>query len=123
MEAQFNDVCSKHFCNGLLVAIVTDRDGVILLKSASDKATDEMIEAIIPTTFAIANNQASKLGLQRNKSIITVYELYQIIQLDQTPLVITLILNTNANTGLFLNLGDALLELIEPLAEALNEKQ
>lgn len=94
-----------------------------------------MTEPIIPTTFAIANNQASsivvqkkyheviknkeepiitdffpefeqasKLGLEHNKSIISVYEKYQVIQLDQTPLIITLIADSTANTGkIFLN--------------------
>lgn len=33
MEAKFNEVCSGLFYSGLLVAMVTDRDGVIILKS------------------------------------------------------------------------------------------
>lgn len=93
-----------------------------LILGVSDNAKDSMIEPVIPTTFAIANNQvsciltlkrtqiyhevtkpiilkASKLGLQHNKSIISVYDQYQVIQLDQTPLIITLIADTSANTG------------------------
>jgi mitogen-activated protein kinase kinase 1 interacting protein 1 len=78
MENKFNEICSRLFYSGLLVAMVTDRDGVIILKSkwkkivdislnkkkltrfclgVSDKAKENMTEPIIPTTFAIANNQ------------------------------------------------------------------
>ncbi|KAI8048441.1 Ragulator complex protein LAMTOR3 [Thamnidium elegans] len=133
MEAKFNDICMRLFYSGLLVAMVTDRDGVIILKSVSEEAKENMTEPTIPTTFAITNNQASvvvqkkknheasKLGLQHNKSIISVYDKYQVIQLDQSPLIITLIAESTANTGLFMNLGDNLLELTEPLVEAMKE--
>ncbi|KAI9258397.1 Ragulator complex protein LAMTOR3 [Helicostylum pulchrum] len=123
MEAKFNDICTRLFYSGLLVAMVTDRDGVIILKSVSEGAKENMTEPTIPTTFAITNNQASasKLGLQHNKSIISVYDKYQVIQLDQSPLIITLIAESTANTGLFMNLGDNLLELTEPLVEAMKE--
>ena len=33
MEAKFKEICDRLFYSGLLVAMVTDRDGVILLKS------------------------------------------------------------------------------------------
>lgn len=121
MESKFKETCSRLFYSGLLAALVTDRDGVIILKSVSDNAKDSMIEPIIPTTFAIANNQASKLGLQHNKSIISVYDQYQVIQLDQSPLIITLIADSIANTGLFMSLGNNLLELTQPLVEAMKD--
>ncbi|KAI8646610.1 Ragulator complex protein LAMTOR3 [Parasitella parasitica] len=121
MESNFNQICSRLFYSGLLVAMMTDRDGVVILKSVSDEAKEAMTEPIMPTTFAIANNQASKLGLEHNKSIISFYEKYQVIQLDQSPLIITLIANSTANTGLFMNLGNDLLKLTEPLVNALNE--
>ncbi|KAI8065391.1 Ragulator complex protein LAMTOR3 [Gilbertella persicaria] len=121
MESHFDETCQRFFYSGLLVAMVTDRDGVIVLKSSSEKVKDNMTEPIIPTTFAIANNQASKLGLGHNKSIIGVYDQYQIIQLDQAPFVITIIAESNANTGLFRNLGNDLLKLTKPLVESMNE--
>ncbi|OBZ89074.1 Ragulator complex protein LAMTOR3-A [Choanephora cucurbitarum] len=121
MESQFDEACQRLFYNGLLVAMVTDRDGVVVLKSASEKVKHNMTEPTIPTTFTIANNQASKLGLGQNKSIISMYDHYQVIQLDQAPFVITLIAESNANTGLCTNLGQDLLKLTAPLVEAVNE--
>ncbi|KAI7908217.1 Ragulator complex protein LAMTOR3 [Cokeromyces recurvatus] len=122
MEVQFEHICSRLFYSGLLVAMVTDRDGVIILKCVSEKAKENMTGPIIPSTFAIANNQASKLGLQHNKSIISVFDEYQIIQLDQSPFTITLIAESDANTGLFINLGDDLLNITKPLVEAINNE-
>ncbi|KAI8356169.1 Ragulator complex protein LAMTOR3 [Blakeslea trispora] len=121
MESQFDEACQRLFLDGLLLAMVTDRDGVIVLKSASEKAKDSMTEPTIPTTFTVANNQASKLGLGQNKSIISIYDQYQVIQLDQSPFVITLIAESYANIGLCTNLGQDLLKLTEPLVEAVNE--
>ncbi|GAA5811672.1 hypothetical protein MFLAVUS_005113 [Mucor flavus] len=117
MEAKFNDICTRLFYSGLLVAMVTDRDGVIILKSVSEGAKENMTEPTIPTTFAITNNQASVVV----QKIMSVYDKYQVIQLDQSPLIITLIAESTANTGLFMNLGDNLLELTEPLVEAMKE--
>ncbi|KAI9483178.1 MAG: Ragulator complex protein LAMTOR3 [Benjaminiella poitrasii] len=122
METQFEQACSRFLYSGLLVASLTDRDGVIILKCMSEKANESMVEPIIPTTFAIANNQASKLTLKRNKSIISVCNKYQIIQLDQAPFIITLVAESSANTGLFMNLGNELLELTKPLVDMVNEQ-
>ncbi|KAG2194424.1 hypothetical protein INT47_003135 [Mucor saturninus] len=121
MESKFTEICSRVFYSGLLVAMVTDRDGVIILKSVSDKAREDMTEPMIPITFAIANNQASRKREYDIMSIISVYEKYQVIQLDQAPLIITLVADSAANTGLFMNLGKNILELTEPLVEAMKE--
>ncbi|CAO3685307.1 unnamed protein product [Rhizopus microsporus] len=119
MEAKFVDMCTPHFSNGLLVAAVTDRDGVVLLKCKSENAKDDLIESTLQSTFAVTNNQASKLGLGNNNSIISVYDLYQIIQLNDAPLIITLIADASANTGLFMSLGHSLIDLTRPIVEAL----
>ncbi|CEI86868.1 hypothetical protein G6F70_005121 [Rhizopus microsporus] len=119
MEARFVDMCTPHFYNGLLVAAVTDRDGVVLLKCKSENAKDDLIESTLQSTFAVTNNQASKLGLGNNNSIISVYDLYQIIQLNDAPLIITLIADASANTGLFMSLGHSLIDLTRPIVEAL----
>jgi hypothetical protein len=40
MEASFNETCNRLFYSGLLVAMVTDRDGVIILKSNKKRSRD-----------------------------------------------------------------------------------
>jgi mitogen-activated protein kinase kinase 1 interacting protein 1 len=37
MESRFNELCSKHFFDGLLFASVTDRDGVVVLKCKDNR--------------------------------------------------------------------------------------
>ncbi|KAL0086036.1 mitogen-activated protein kinase [Phycomyces blakesleeanus] len=123
LEATFGQVCSRFFHDGLKAAIVTDRDGVMILQCISEDAPAKVLEPAIPTTFAVANNQASKLGLQRNKCIVSMYDLFQVVQMDQNPLIITLVGDAAANTGLFMNLGQRIIEMTQPLVTALQERQ
>ncbi|CAO3662456.1 unnamed protein product [Rhizopus stolonifer] len=113
MDERFRELCSEHFYEGLLLATVTDRDGVEVLKCKSENAKDDLMEPTLATTFAVTNNQASKLGLGNNQSMISVYDIYQIIQLIDTPLIINIVAEASANT-----------ELTKPLVETmLNERQ
>ncbi|KAI8979588.1 hypothetical protein BDF20DRAFT_835592 [Mycotypha africana] len=139
MNEKFDEACHQYFCNGLLAAVVTDRDGVVILKSIANEAIESLIDPTISTMFAVANNQASmktlllhllnllanglasKLGLAQNKKIVSVYDQYQLIQSDKSPLIITLITEPSANTGLFVRFSDELSSLTEPFVEALNE--
>ncbi|CAO3614417.1 unnamed protein product [Cunninghamella echinulata] len=83
---------------GLKAAILTDREGVVILKS---------------------NNQASKLGLKQNNMIVSMYDLYQIIQLDQNPLIITIISDATSNTGIFMHLARQLKDMTEPVVNTM----
>ncbi|KAI9248655.1 Ragulator complex protein LAMTOR3 [Sporodiniella umbellata] len=124
MEQRFQAMCSQHFYDGLLLATVTDRDGVIVLKCKSENAKEELLEPTLATTFAVTNNQASKLGLGPHQGMISVYDLYQLIQWIDHPLMIHLVAHTSANTAIFMNLGQELLRLIKPLIQSmLNERQ
>ncbi|SAM02938.1 hypothetical protein [Absidia glauca] len=99
MEKVFETHCQTYFHEGLKAAFLTDRDGVIILKCISDDAPAKITDPLIPTNFAVANNQASKLGLKHNEMIVSMYGLYQLVQLDQNPMIITIISDANANTG------------------------
>ena len=44
--------------------------------------------------------QASKLGLGKNKSIISYYSTHQVVQFCHFPLVVTFIAQASANTGM-----------------------
>ena len=45
-------------------------------------------------------SQASKLGLGKNKGIISYYSNHQVVQFNYFPLVVTFVAQTRANTGL-----------------------
>ena len=52
-------------------------------------------------TAAMAVEQANKLGVSNNKNIITVYKNHQLISINRQPLIVNMIANANANTGMY----------------------
>ncbi|CAG8622662.1 1484_t:CDS:2 [Diversispora eburnea] len=109
--------------DGLKVITVTDRDGVILIKSELKDFSDRVFEPTLSTTFSVVNDQASKLGLKKNKFIISVYENHQVVHFNNAPLIITLVADSTANTGMLLNLGDELKDVTDVIASALSGHQ
>ncbi|KAF9166342.1 Ragulator complex protein lamtor3 [Actinomortierella ambigua] len=85
--------------DGLYSAIVTDRDGVVLLKATAPDCPLPFTESALGCTFALASDQASKLGLKKNKSIVGVFEGYQLVQFNHSPLITTFVASSEANTG------------------------
>lgn len=67
---------AKYFrINGLKAIIISDRDGVPLLKLSKDNKFPELgSKQSFLATFQIANEQSSKMLLGRNKSIICMYK-------------------------------------------------
>ncbi|KAI7862317.1 Ragulator complex protein LAMTOR3 [Spinellus fusiger] len=122
LETTFEKTVSRYFHDGLKAAMVTDRDGVVILQYVSPDAPPKVLEPAIPTSYAIASSQASKLGLQRNKCIVSVYNLFQVVQMDQNPLLITLVGDADANTGLFMHLGQRIIDMTQSLVFLLQEK-
>uniref|UniRef100_A0A8C2DD50 Ragulator complex protein LAMTOR3-like n=1 Tax=Cyprinus carpio TaxID=7962 RepID=A0A8C2DD50_CYPCA len=102
---------------GLHAIVVTDRDGVPVIKVANDNAPEYALRPTFLSTFALATDQGSKLGLSKNKSIICYYNTYQIVQFNRLPLVISFIASSNANTGLIFSLEKELVPLIEELRQ------
>ncbi|XP_020957386.1 ragulator complex protein LAMTOR3 isoform X3 [Sus scrofa] len=62
---------------GLHAIVVSDRDGVPVIKVANDNAPEHALRPGFLSTFALATDQGSKLGLSKNKSIICYYNTYQ----------------------------------------------
>ncbi|EMP32808.1 Ragulator complex protein LAMTOR3 [Chelonia mydas] len=86
---------------GLHAILVSDRDGVPVIKVANDNAPEHALRPGFLSTFALATDQGSKLGLSKNKSIICYYNTYQVVQFNRLPLVVSFIASSNANTGTF----------------------
>lgn len=61
--------------NGLKAIVISDRDGVPLLRLSKDNKFPELgTKQSFLATFSIANEQSSKMLLGRNKSIICMYK-------------------------------------------------
>ncbi|XP_049565151.1 ragulator complex protein LAMTOR3 isoform X3 [Orcinus orca] len=84
---------------GLHAIVVSDRDGVPVIKVANDNAPEHALRPGFLSTFALATDQGSKLGLSKNKSIICYYNTYQVVQFNRLPLVVSFIASSNANTA------------------------
>ncbi|XP_008705423.1 ragulator complex protein LAMTOR3 isoform X2 [Ursus maritimus] len=102
---------------GLHAIVVSDRDGVPVIKVANDSAPEHALRPGFLSTFALATDQGSKLGLSKNKSIICYYNTYQVVQFNRLPLVVSFIASSNANTGLIVSLEKELAPLFEELRQ------
>ncbi|KAH8547958.1 Ragulator complex protein LAMTOR3 [Umbelopsis sp. PMI_123] len=121
-KESFQQLVQPYFEKGLKAALLTDREGVVVLEYIAPDAPAGVMDPSLSTAFSIANNQASKMGLKKNKSIIGVYGLHQVIQIDCYPLIISLVADATANTGVFLDFGDELQKMVEPMVAALQDK-
>uniref|UniRef100_A0A9L0K2Z4 Ragulator complex protein LAMTOR3 n=1 Tax=Equus asinus TaxID=9793 RepID=A0A9L0K2Z4_EQUAS len=92
-------------------------DGVPVIKVANDNAPEHALRPGFLSTFALATDQGSKLGLSKNKSIICYYNTYQVVQFNRLPLVVSFIASSNANTGLIVSLEKELAPLFEELRQ------
>lgn len=83
--------------SGIMCIVVTDRDGTPVISAKADDAPLEIGLATKPTflaTYTMATDQASKLGLGRNQSIVCMYSNYQVYSQKIIMLKYSLILET-----------------------------
>ncbi|XP_064622268.1 ragulator complex protein LAMTOR3-A-like isoform X1 [Lineus longissimus] len=106
--------------DGLHAIIVTDREGVPVVKVSDDSAPELATRPSFLSTFGIATEQASKLGLSRNKNMICFYTNYQVVHLNKLPLIVTMIATSDANTGLILSLEQELDDALQELKMAVS---
>ncbi|ORX54390.1 Roadblock/LC7 domain-containing protein [Hesseltinella vesiculosa] len=123
MQPSFYSTCQPYFLQGLKAALLTDRDGVVVLKAQSQDCHEKLFDPLLVTNFSISNDQANKLGLLRNQAIVSMFDMYQLIQLDQSPLVLTLIAEADSNTGLWIHLSRQLKGQTDPLVKAMQGGQ
>ncbi|XP_061196692.1 ragulator complex protein LAMTOR3-A-like [Saccostrea echinata] len=101
--------------DGLLAIVITDRDGIPLLKVAMDQVPEQALRHSFLSTFGTATEQANKLGLKQSKSVISMFKNYQVVQINKYPLIVTFIAESDANTGLLLNLETDMRDLLNDL--------
>lgn len=65
---------------GLHSILITDRDGVPVISVTDDTTPELAMRASFLSTFGMATDQGSKLGLGKNKTIICMYSSYQVIK-------------------------------------------
>lgn len=101
---------------GLYCILITDREGVPVVKVCTEKAPEGAMRFGFITTFGLAVDQGSKLGLGRTSTLICYYSQYQVIQMNKLPLVLTFIASQDCNTGHIMALENRLESLISELS-------
>lgn len=64
--------------------LVTDRDGIPLIRVANEHAPELAMKPSFLSTFTMATDQSSKLGLGKNQTIICMYSNYQVTSFNET---------------------------------------
>ncbi|XP_058795762.1 ragulator complex protein LAMTOR3-A [Phymastichus coffea] len=103
---------------GLHSILITDRDGVPAVYVANDKAPELAMRASFLSTFGMATDQGSKLGLGKNNTVICMYSSYQVVQMNKLPLVVSFIASHNCNTGQILDLEKKIDPVLSQLKNA-----
>ncbi|XP_005184159.1 ragulator complex protein LAMTOR3 homolog [Musca domestica] len=107
--------------HGLYIIQITDRDGAPVMRVSQDKNVDFTLTPSFISTFTTASDQAGKLGLGRNKTIISMYSNYQVVQMNKLPLILTFVGSENCNTGHILALEHQLDAYLEDMRLAVSE--
>uniref|UniRef100_A0A8C4R952 Late endosomal/lysosomal adaptor, MAPK and MTOR activator 3 n=1 Tax=Eptatretus burgeri TaxID=7764 RepID=A0A8C4R952_EPTBU len=99
---------------GLHAIVISDRDGVPVVKVAND-SVDHALRPAFLGTFAPATDQSSKMGLSKNQSIVCYYTHCQVVHFNRLPLVVTFIASSSTNTGLLFTLEKELEGVVSEL--------
>ncbi|KAK7456515.1 hypothetical protein BaRGS_00039371 [Batillaria attramentaria] len=83
---------------GLHAILISDRDGVPMLKVADQNAPELALRPTYLSTFSHMADQASKVGMGANQAIISFYDNLQVVQLNRYPLMVTFIADADSNT-------------------------
>ncbi|CAG9816313.1 unnamed protein product [Phaedon cochleariae] len=107
--------------NGLYCILITDIDGVPLVKVSSDKTPEHATRPNFISTFRLAIDQGSKLGLGKTNTLICCYSQYQVVQMNKLPLIVSFVASDSCTTGHILALESQLDPIIEQLALVVGE--
>ncbi|KAK9875969.1 hypothetical protein WA026_011070 [Henosepilachna vigintioctopunctata] len=109
-----HDIISK--IPGVYCILVTDREGVPVVKVCAENAPEGATKFGFISTFGLAVDQGSKLGLGRTSTLICYYSEFQVVQMNKLPLVITFIASKKCNSGHILALQNQLELLVSELS-------
>ncbi|XP_076443847.1 ragulator complex protein LAMTOR3-B-like isoform X2 [Babylonia areolata] len=101
--------------DGLHAIVVSDRDGVPVLKMSDEHAPEKALRPAFLSYFSHMTDQASKIGLGNNESVTAFYENIQVVQINKHPLLLTFIADSDCITGEIRCLELDLLDLLEEI--------
>lgn len=85
---------------GLLGIVLSDREGVLMLRANLPECPEHSTKPAFLMSYAgSSQEQAGKLGLGMNTSLVAVYASHQVLHFTHQSVIVTLIAASNANTG------------------------
>eukprot|EP00388_Colpodella_angusta_P000160 GDKJ01000583.1.p1 GENE.GDKJ01000583.1~~GDKJ01000583.1.p1 ORF type:complete len:131 (+),score=23.08 GDKJ01000583.1:48-440(+) len=94
---------------GIQAILVTDREGVVMMRAPADFDEDQRAEQMLTTIFSICSEQTSKVSrLGETDHFLVCYKGIVYLQANHLPLVITIIATPQANLGYLIELLPAL---------------
>lgn len=103
---------------GLQAVLVSDRDGVTLVKETSiEAAPSDPLSA----TFAVASEQASKLKMGRNVSVTSFHKDKIIVHINDLPIIITLLADQEVNVGMLMSFTPEIKRALSPLKASIKD--
>ncbi|VDP04327.1 unnamed protein product [Soboliphyme baturini] len=103
----------------LLAIIITDRDGVPMLKS--DYPSDVTTRPQFLSVHGVALEQAAKLGFGEAEYAIFYYNQYQLVLLNYQTVMVTLVATSDANSGQLVGLSTELEPLVKQLRSCIGD--
>ncbi|KAH6576490.1 hypothetical protein BASA50_006775 [Batrachochytrium salamandrivorans] len=102
----------------LLAIIITDKDGVVILKATRPDLPGHILEPAFTASFLLTSDQMSKIGFGKTNKVISVCGRYCIAQSGVESLILTLIAAQNANLGIMIDIGNDLRSAVEEVSRS-----
>jgi len=103
--------------DGMLGIVLCDRDGIPIVRCTVEDCPEPATRPDFLSTHASATEQAGKMGLGANQTIMAVYQNYQVIHIIYEGVVITVIATADAILNELRNAADALKPLVKDIAK------
>eukprot|EP00042_Codosiga_hollandica_P059682 m.920141 g.920141 ORF g.920141 m.920141 type:complete len:127 (-) comp61451_c0_seq1:172-552(-) len=103
----------------IIASVISDRDGVSVHKALKEpSSTVDALNSNFLAAAASITDQADKLNMGANQSILAVHDKLQIVHFSFSPLVVTLVATAAASSGTLLDLQPDIAAVAAPLAAA-----
>jgi len=101
--------------DGMLGIVLCDRDGVPIIRSTVEDCPEPVTRPAFLSSHATTSEQAGKMGLGSNETIMAVYQHYQVVHMVHAGIVITLIATADALLNELKNTGEKLKPLVQDI--------
>jgi len=83
--------------------LVTDKEGIEIAQALDNSLSVSPLSSALPYLYAVAAEQAGKLGIGHNQYILTTYANHTVLQINLLPVVVTIVASPDVNVGLLVN--------------------